>query len=251
MEILEFGDKSNKKIILIHGFESPYQIWEKYIRHYEKDFHVIVPILPGHNPDCKEEFTDFDRCAKEIEDFCISSYGNKVYAVYAMSMGGVLACHLWKNRNIQIEKLIMESSPILSVGKLIASVLTKTYLNITHKAQQRDEKTVKQAVNTMVREEQLDDFLKLLDNISDNTITNYLREIGKFKLPDDIDTPDTGVVYYYGGKVSEMLFRNVAKRLKKMYPQAETICLNGKGHCEDALLNSEKRIDELDRILKE
>ena len=31
MGILEFGDKEKDKIILIHGFETPYQIWEKYI----------------------------------------------------------------------------------------------------------------------------------------------------------------------------------------------------------------------------
>lgn len=249
MEILEFGNKSNKKIILIHGFESPYQIWKKYIEHYEKDFHIIVPILPGHNPDFKEEFVDFNQCAKEIEDLCLSRYSNQVYAVYAMSMGGVLACHLWKNGIIKIENLILESSPIISFNKLITSVMTKVYLSITHKAQQRDEKTVKQAVDTMVKEEQLDDFLKLLDNISDNTIINYLSGIGKFKLPDDINTPDTRFVYYYGGKVSEMVFRNVAKRLKKIYPQAETICLKGKGHCEDALLNPEIRINELDGII--
>ena len=29
MEILEFGDKENKKIILIHGFQSPYQVWDE------------------------------------------------------------------------------------------------------------------------------------------------------------------------------------------------------------------------------
>lgn len=56
MEILEFGNKSKEKIILIHGFESPYQIWNDYIDYYKKDFHVIVPLLAGHNPKEKEDF---------------------------------------------------------------------------------------------------------------------------------------------------------------------------------------------------
>lgn len=38
MEILEFGNKDNKKIILIHGFQSPYQVWNKYIERYKKIF---------------------------------------------------------------------------------------------------------------------------------------------------------------------------------------------------------------------
>ena len=44
MEILEFGNKNNKKIILIHGFQSPYQVWDEYIEYYKNDYHIIVPI---------------------------------------------------------------------------------------------------------------------------------------------------------------------------------------------------------------
>ena len=43
MEILEFGNRNKRKIIFIHGFQCPYQIWEKYIEHYQKDYHIIIP----------------------------------------------------------------------------------------------------------------------------------------------------------------------------------------------------------------
>ena len=55
MLVHEFGDTSKQKIILIHGFQSPWQVWEKYIEHYKKDFHVIVPIISGHNPEDKPQ----------------------------------------------------------------------------------------------------------------------------------------------------------------------------------------------------
>ena len=35
MEILEFGNKEKEKIILLHGFQCPYQVWEDYIKYYE------------------------------------------------------------------------------------------------------------------------------------------------------------------------------------------------------------------------
>ena len=249
MEILEYGDKTKRKIILIHGFESPYQIWEPYIEHYKNDFHIIVPILPGHNSRVEEEFVSFEACAEELEDFYIKKYGTEVYAVYGMSMGGVLASHIWRNQKLRIEKLIMESSPLLGFGKLMTSMQTKLYLQITGKARRRDPKTVRQAVGTMVREEQLEVFLELLDHISDTTITNYLAAVGRFKLPADIDTPDTQLTYFYGGKINEVLFRKVAKYIKKHYSNTDTICLKGKGHCEEALLLPEKWIAELDKIL--
>ena len=59
MEILEFGDTTKRKIILIHGFQSPYQVWNKYIEHYKNNFHIIVPIIPGHNKNEKEDFISF------------------------------------------------------------------------------------------------------------------------------------------------------------------------------------------------
>ncbi len=54
LKILEFGNPRNEKMILIHGFESPYQVWEDYIKYFEKDYFIIVPILTGHNPEIKE-----------------------------------------------------------------------------------------------------------------------------------------------------------------------------------------------------
>ena len=35
MKILEFGDISKRKIILIHGFQCPWQVWNKYMQYME------------------------------------------------------------------------------------------------------------------------------------------------------------------------------------------------------------------------
>ena len=58
--------------MLVHGFESPYQIWIDYIEHYKENYHILVPILPGHDVREKSEFNSFDDTAKEIENYCIS-----------------------------------------------------------------------------------------------------------------------------------------------------------------------------------
>lgn len=249
MEILEYGNPDNKKIILIHGFESPYQIWDEYIDYYSKDYCVIVPILTGHNLKITEDFVSFEQCAKELEDYYINKFGNEVYLIYGMSMGGVLASNVWQNKRIKIEKLILESSPLLSYGKIMTNILIKQYLTVTHKAQKRDMKTVKRAVNSMVTEDKLEPFLKLLDYISDTTIINYIKEVGKYKLPNNLNT-NTKVYYYYGGKVNEFLFRKVAKYIKKYYFNATIICLKGKGHCVDALLYPDNHIKELNKIIQ-
>ena len=124
-------------------------------------------------------------------------------------MGGVLASYLWKNKRLTFEKVILESSPLLPFGKYMTQMLTKQYLSITQKARERNQKVVRNAINSMVTEDMLDVFLELLDNISDETIKNYLYAVGQFKLPSNIDTPNTQIIYFYGGKINEFVFRNV------------------------------------------
>lgn len=94
MCILEYGNINNPTIMLVHGFESPYQIGIDYIEHYKENYHVLVPILLGHDVQEKSEFISVDDTAKEIENYCISKSINHIYAIYGMSMGGVLASYL-------------------------------------------------------------------------------------------------------------------------------------------------------------
>ena len=250
MEILEYGNRENKKIILIHGFESPYQIWDEYIKYYEKDYHIIVPILPGHNPKQKEEFNSFEDIINEFEEYYISRYGTNVYAIYGMSIGGILASKLWENKKLNFKNVILESSPLMSSNKFITKILIYSYLILTHKTQKRDKKTINKAINSIITKDKLDYLLELIDNISDKTIENYLKEIGKYKLSNNIDTPNTKIYYYHGTKINEMLAKKTAKYISKNYINSKVICFKGKGHCEDSLLNPNKMIEELNKILK-
>lgn len=162
MRILEYGNINNSTIMLVHGFESPYQIWIDYIEHYKENYHILVPILPGHDVREKSEFNSFDDTAKEIENYCISKSINHIYAIYGMSMGGVVASYLWKNKRLTFEKVILESSPLLPFGKYMTQMLIKQYLSITQKARERNRKVVRNAINSMVTQERMRIFLAVI-----------------------------------------------------------------------------------------
>lgn len=248
MKILEFGDTSKRKIILIHGFQCPWQVWNKYIEYYEKKFHIIVPIMSGHNPEVKDDFISFTADAKEIEDYILSRYGKEIYAVYGMSMGGVLTATLWQNKRLIFDKVIFDGSPLVSYNKLMKGFMKKFYIDITHKSQQRDKKTVEQATKVIISEDNLEYFLEVLDNMSDVTVGNSIDDIANFKLSQSINTPNTVVYFFHGTAFNEMLAKKSAKYVKKYYPTTIVKCFNGKFHCENALFNPEIMITELDKI---
>lgn len=250
MEILEFGDTSKRKIMLIHGFQCPYQIWNPYIEYYKNDFHIIVPIIHGHNPKLKEDFISFSETAKELEDYYISRYGEYVYSVYGMSMGGVLTATLWQNQRLSIEKVIFDGTPLTSFHGPARKMMLIFYLNITHKSQKRDKKTLKQAVNSIIPQENLTDLLQVLDNMSDTTILNCINNIADFKLSSNIDTPNTKIYFYYGTAANEMLAKKSAKLILKNYSDTVIKCFKGKTHCETSIFHPELMIKELDKVLK-
>ena len=249
MKILEFGDITKRKLILIHGFQCPWQVWEEYIEHYKNNFHVIVPILSGHNPEEKEDFISFSEEARVLEDYIIPKYGKNMYAIYGMSMGGVLTATLWQNRKLSFEKVIFDGSPLVSLNGFMKGFMKKFYLDITHKSQQRDKKTVEQATKVIIAEDKLDDMLSVLDNMSDTTVANSIDSIAKFKLKSDIISPKTTVYFFHGTAANEMLAKKSAKYVQKHYPTTVIKCFKGKFHCENALFQPDLMITELDGIL--
>ncbi|NLZ37250.1 MAG: alpha/beta hydrolase [Clostridiales bacterium] len=248
MKALEFGDSSKRKLVLIHGFQMPYQIWNKYIEHYSSNFHIIVPILPGHYPNHEEDFVSFSVSAEEFENYYIPKYGADVFAVYAMSMGGVLAATLWRRDRLKIEKLIFDSSPLIPVNFLMKKMILNFYLTATHKSQKRDKKALKQA-ESMCPKDCFDEFLNVLDFMTDTTIQNCVKGVVDYRLPPNLDAENTRIYYFHGTTINELLAKKSAGFISKHCKNSFIKEFKGKSHCENMLFSPQIMIEELDGIL--
>ena len=88
-----------------------------------------MPIMSGHNPEVKDGFISFTDDAKEIEDYILSRYGKEIYAVYGMSMGGVLTATLWQNKRLTFDKVIFDGSLLVSYNNLMKGFMKKFYID--------------------------------------------------------------------------------------------------------------------------
>ncbi|MDO5568662.1 MAG: hypothetical protein Q4G04_00915 [bacterium] len=250
MRILKYGNSNNKKVILIHGFQMCIESLKTYIDSLKDNYCVIVPILPAHDIEQKEEFINFDICLEEIEEYYSNKFNNDICSIIAFSMGGVFASMLWERKKIKIDKLIMESSPLLKWNKLIIKMMTKQYLRLTKAARNRNDKIINQAINSIVLKENLNSFLILMDNMSNQSIINYLNEVGNYNLSKTIEEPNPDIYYIYGSKIQETIFKKVAKYIIKHYKNVHIECLENKGHCEDIIFHPKEKVKELLRILQ-
>ena len=247
MTILEYGDINKPLLVLIHGFESPVEVWAEYVNYFLEDYYLVVPILPGHNPKEREDFVNFDLVIKELEEVLLK-INKPIKLLYGMSMGGAVCGKLFDRNKLQIENLVFDGSPLLGFNNLMKKMMKSTYLDLTHKTQKRNPKTIKQAVNSIIPKEKLFLFLDVLDNISDDTIINYINELGNYHIKNDVIN-DTKIYFYHGTKMNELLAKKSANYLKKYYPNTQIKVFKRCGHCEISIFKPLQMIRELEDIL--
>ena len=247
MTILEYGDNNKPLLVLIHGFESPVEVWAEYVNYFLEYYHLIVPILPGHNPKEREDFVNFDLVIKELEEVLLK-INKPIKLLYGMSMGGAVCGKLFDRNKLQIENLVFDGSPLLGFNNLMKKMMKSTYLDLTHKTQKRNPKTIKQAVNSIIPKEKLFLFLDVLDNISDDTIINYINELGNYHIKNDVIN-DTKIYFYHGTKMNELLAKKSANYLKKYYPNTQIKVFKRCGHCEISIFKPLQMIREIEDIL--
>ena len=67
MTIHEFGKENEKVVVLIHPSIVMWDYFEYVIPLLEKNYHLIIPALPGYDPDKKGNFTSVEAIARKLE----------------------------------------------------------------------------------------------------------------------------------------------------------------------------------------
>ncbi len=244
-----FGNPDKKAVILIHGALTPWQSLESMYKHFSEKYYVIVPALDGHTEEEKSEFISIEQQAQKIEQYVKENLGGRVYAVCGFSMGGAIASIIWRNGAIKIRKLIMDSAPILPMGKIPAKIMTSNYLTIIHKSQKRHPKTLENFKKDFLPEKYLEPFLRIADNMSDSSIRNMINSVCSCELCKGIPQKEARILYLHGTKGTEFFQKKCGAQLKKFYPDSRVICFKDTGHCEAAIYKPEKWLEIGDAFL--
>jgi len=89
MTIHEFGQENDKTIVLIHPSIVMWDYFAYVIPLLEKEYHLIIPALPGYDPDARDDFTS-------------------VTCLYGCSMGGSIATRMLADNGINIQNAVID-----------------------------------------------------------------------------------------------------------------------------------------------
>ncbi|HAB67559.1 MAG TPA: hypothetical protein DCE23_09365 [Firmicutes bacterium] len=127
MIIKTYGNFEKRKLVLLHPLFSDNTIFNKLITKLSKDYYIIIPILSGHYPN--STYVSIQKEELELSIYFKSHNINKIDLMIGFSIGGNIAYdYFYKNTDF-IDKVIIDSAPLLKFPYIIKRFKYKEYRN--------------------------------------------------------------------------------------------------------------------------
>ena len=108
MRICEYGQENPESIVLIHPSLVTWDYFELVVPLLEKQYHLLIPALPGYDLEDDSTFTSVEEIAAELADDLLKRGVREVKALYGCSMGGSIVLRMAADGRIKVQHYIMD-----------------------------------------------------------------------------------------------------------------------------------------------
>ena len=248
MRFKEFGSKNNKTIIFIHGYGITWKMWKVQIEAFRHSYHVVVPILDGHDEESRSSFISVENSAEQIIQYIEENCEGRVYAICGSSLGGTIAAHILAKKQDITKKAIIDAGPIVKSSK--AWVKLSLRVRLLQRYQLRKGGLVMKALlkRTYMPKPLIDECFKLFSYLSKETVRNAIVSSFNYKIPDSMKQTEADVVYWYGSKEA-FIAEKSADYLVKLIPNTKVEVFKKYEHGELCMGNPKVYIEKATKFL--
>ena len=241
MTVHEYGKENKEAILLIHPSVVTWDYFRHVIPRLEKEYHLILPALPGYDPDTKDDFTSIEDITKDLEAWLIGHGLKEIAVLYGCSMGGSVAARMLANNRLHIRGAIMDGGitpyrlPWLLTRLLALKDFLMIYLGklggvrILEKAFATDEYS----------KEDLKYAEAVLKRMSAKTIWRTFDSCNNYSMPKEAETSCRRLEYWFAERERQARKRDMAY-IRKIFPHTRFRRIRGIGHAGLAALQPEK-----------
>ncbi|MDO5095514.1 MAG: alpha/beta hydrolase [Peptostreptococcaceae bacterium] len=248
MTIHEFGKENEKLVLLIHPSVVMWDFFEYVIPLMEK-YHLVIPALPGYDPDREDDFSSIERIASELEDWLLENNLNKVDCIYGCSMGGGIALRMLVNNRIRIQSAIIDGgiTPYSFPWIITRFIAVKDFLLI-YMGKLGGIKLLQKAFSTdEYSNEDLQYIEKVLKRMSVKTIWRTFDSCNNYSMPQPMNTECERIEYWFADAEEKSRKRDIAY-IQKNFPSAKLRRIENIGHGGLAILKPEKLVDGIEKL---
>lgn len=125
MQFVEYGAENDKVILLLHGGGLAPWNYYKEADILKEHYHVVIPILDGHNGNDRD-FTTIEDNASSLIDHIDKKFGGHVLLIGGLSLGGQILVEMLSQRSNICEYAVIESALVLPM-KITARLIKPTF----------------------------------------------------------------------------------------------------------------------------
>ena len=243
MKFIEYGKKDSDTIILLHGAGLSWWNYKKEAELLASRFHVILPILDGHEGSDRP-FTSIKSAAEEIIGFIDTRCGGSVLAIGGLSLGGQILLEIAARRNKISRFFIFESTLVIPrrvLAAFIPSSVSLSYPLIKHKWFSK-----LQAKTLGIPADLFEMYYESSIQISRESLSRMLLENAVFMPAPYIKEIDALVIV---GSGERRIMRRSARKLNEIIEGSKLRILPGYKHGELSLRQPEEYVALLVKMI--
>jgi len=251
MKIHEFGKDNQKIILLIHPSMVMWDYFERVIPLLEKEYHLVIPALPGYDPENRQDFTGIEEIAEELENWFLERRYAKADCVYGCSMGGSVVVRLLANRHLDIHSAILDGAitPYQLPWLITRGIALRDFL-VVSMGKLGGIKILERAFSTdELSKEDIEYLGNLMKTVSYKTIWNTFDSCNNYTMPPKIKTTCKRISYWYADREKKERKWDM-QYIQKHFPNTVFKEFENVGHGGMALQYPELFVEEMYALMK-
>lgn len=197
MKFKEYGNKSNKTIMLLHGGGLSWWNYRDEAEELQSKYHIIIPILDGHSGSDRE-FTSIEDNAQEIVDFIVNNYDGHITLIGGLSLGGQILLEILSRKKDICDFAIVESAlvvPMKATYKMIRPAFSMSYKLIS-----KEWFSKMQFKSLKIRKNLFNDYYEDTSKITKDDMIAFMESNSNYKIKDSILNTGAKVLIVVGEK---------------------------------------------------
>ncbi len=252
MTIHEYGKENEKVVVLIHPSVVMWDYFEYVIPLMEKKYHLIIPAIPGYDPDVKNDFTSVEEISEKLEDWLIDHGLSNVTCLYGCSMGGSIVTRMLSDNKVNVQSAILDGgiTPYQLPWIITRLIAIRDFLMI-YIGKIGGAKLLEKA---FCMDELSEDDIKyaagVLKMMSARTIWRTFDSCDNYSMPKDIHTDCKHIEYWVAEKEVKDRKWDI-DYIRKIYPNTIFRKVKNMGHGGLAPFHPEKFVRGIERAIRQ
>ncbi len=249
MRIYEFGPENAETILLIHPSLVTWDYFEYVIPFLEKDYHLLIPALPGYDLEESSEFSSVERIASELADEILHKGIREIKAIYGCSMGGSIALRMAVDGKLRAKNYVMDGgiTPYQLPWILTRFIALRDFGMMVLGKLGGERLIAKAFSSTQFSERDLKYVANIFRHCTYKTLWNTFDSTNNYRMPKEVLHFPGKIHYWYAEKERKGRDWDL-KYMKRFVPDTVFKSFEGMDHGDLALFYPKRMAQELQSL---